>query len=91
MSPGPDELSDLARRYTASWCSGDPTCVAQITTRRKGRSRSTTAPPALGRKVITGATEGFTVGFPDLRVEMDELRLDGAPAEYVSRRQSAQH
>ena len=38
--------------------------------------------PAIGRPAITEAAEGFMVAFPDLRVEMDELRMQGATPEY---------
>ena len=45
-------------------------------------ARDQRSTPAIGRDSITEAAQGFMVGFPDLRVEMDELRLDGASPEY---------
>ncbi len=81
MSISRDELSDFARRYTEAWCSGDPSRVAEYYS-QQGSLTINDGTPALGRDAITEAARGFMVGFPDLRVEMDELRLDGASPEY---------
>jgi len=81
MSQSRDELSDFARRYTEAWCSGDPSRVADHYAPR-GSLTINEGTPAIGRDAITEAAQGFMVGFPDLRVEMDELRLDGASPEY---------
>ncbi len=77
MSQSRDELSDFARRYTEAWCSGDPSRVADHYAPR-GSLTINEGTPAIGRDAITEAAQGFMVGFPDLRVEMDEFRLDGA-------------
>jgi uncharacterized protein (TIGR02246 family) len=76
-----DELSDFARRYTQAWCSGDPSCVADHYS-PQGSLTINGGTPAVGRDAITAAARGFMVGFPDLRVEMDELRLAGGSPEY---------
>ncbi len=81
MSPSRDELSDFARRYTEAWCSGDPSCVADHYA-SQGSLTINGGTPAVGRAAITEAAQAFMVGFPDLRVEMDELRSDGASPEY---------
>lgn len=74
-------LSDFARRYTDAWCSGDPERVADHYAPH-GSLTINDGSPAVGRDAITEAAQGFMVGFPDLRVVMDELRLDGASPEY---------
>ena len=76
-----DELSDFARRYTEAWCSGDPSRVADHYS-QQGSLTINDGTPAVGRDAIIEAARGFMVGFPDLRVEMDELRVDGASPEY---------
>ena len=76
-----DDLTDFARRYTAAWCSGDPARVADHYS-PQGSLTINDGTPAVGRGAIAEAARGFMVGFPDLRVEMDDLRLDGPSPEY---------
>ena len=76
-----DALHDFARRYTDAWCSGDPARVAAHYA-TGGSLTINQGAPAIGRTAITEAAEGFMVAFPDLRVEMDELRMLGATPEY---------
>jgi uncharacterized protein (TIGR02246 family) len=81
MSMSHEELMEFARRYTEAWCSGDPARVAE----RYAPGGSLTingGPPAIGREAITEAARGFMIGFPDLRVHLDELRAEGASLEY---------
>ena len=81
MSLNRDELSNFAQRYTEAWCSGDPSRVADHYS-QQGSLTINDGTPSLGRNAITEAAQGFMIGFPDLRVEMDELRLEGASPEY---------
>lgn len=76
-----EELFEFARRYTEAWCSGDPARVAEHFS-PLGSLAINGGPPAIGRDAITEAARGFMVGFPDLRVEMDELHTEGASPEY---------
>src|SRR5947209_14503573 len=76
-----DELLEFARGYTAAWCSGDPASVAEHYS-RDGSLTINGGPPSIGREAITEAARGFMDGFPDLRVELDELKADGASPEY---------
>jgi nuclear transport factor 2 (NTF2) superfamily protein len=76
-----DALHDFARGYTDAWCSGDPARVAAHYA-TGGSLTINQGAPAIGRTEITEAAEGFMVAFPDLRVEMDELRMQGATPEY---------
>jgi SnoaL-like domain len=81
MSMSRDELMEFARRYTDAWCSGEPARVAEHYSPR-GSLTINGGPPAIGREAITEAARGFMIGFPDLRVEMDELHVEGASPEY---------
>jgi uncharacterized protein (TIGR02246 family) len=81
MVPDVDALHDFARRYTDAWCSGDPARVAAHYA-AGGSLTINQGAPAIGRAAITEAAEGFMVAFPDLPVEMDELRIQGATPEY---------
>ena len=76
-----DELLEFARRYTAAWCSGDPARVAEHYT-PDGSLTINGGSPSIGRDAITEAARGFMDGFPDLRVELDELKTDGESPEY---------
>jgi len=76
-----ETLHEFARRYTDAWCSGDPARVAAHYA-TGGSLTINQGAPAIGRPAIREAAEGFMVAFPDLRVEMDELRIQGATPEY---------
>ena len=75
------DLVELARRYTEAWCSGDPARVAEHYA-LDGSLTINGGSPAIGREAITEAARGFMDGFPDLRVEMDELKPGGDSPEY---------
>jgi uncharacterized protein (TIGR02246 family) len=75
------ELLEFARRYTEAWCSGEPARVAEHYS-PDGSLTINGSPPAVGREAITEAARGFMDGFPDLWVEMDELKTDGDSPEY---------
>src|SRR4051794_30012219 len=76
-----DDLLEVARRYTAAWCSGDPRQVAEHYS-RDGSLTIHGASPSIGREAMTEAARGFMDGFPDLRVELDELKTGGDSLEY---------
>jgi hypothetical protein len=75
------ELLEFARRYTEAWCSGEPARVAEHYA-PGGSLTINGGSPAVGREAITEAARGFMDGFPDLRVELDELKSDGDSPEY---------
>src|SRR5438093_9762426 len=81
MTLGPDQLRELARRYTDAWCSQAPERVAAHYA-PNGSLTINGGPPSVGRAAITEAARSFMVAFPDLEVLMDDLRLQGASAEY---------
>lgn len=76
-----DQLRAFAERYTEAWCSGQPERVAAHFA-PDGSLTINDGEPAVGRAAITEAARSFMVAFPDLRVLMDDLRLDGGRAEY---------
>lgn len=82
MEPGVmSDLLEFARRYTEAWCSGEPARVAEYYS-PDGSLTINGGSPAIGREAITEAARGFMDGFPDLLVEMDELKTGGDSPEY---------
>lgn len=75
------DLLEFARRYTEAWCSGEPARVAEHYS-PDGSLTINGGPPATGREAISEAARGFMDGFPDLRVEMDELEAGDDSIEY---------
>jgi hypothetical protein len=73
MQLDPAELQELARCYTAAWCSQDPAQVAAFY-EPHGALQVNDAAPSVGRLAITEVARGFMTAFPDLRVVMDDLR-----------------
>jgi uncharacterized protein (TIGR02246 family) len=67
-------LTAFAKRYTAAWCSQDPSSVA-VFFGEKGSLTINDGPPSVGRAAITEAARGFMTAFPDLLVKMDGVRI----------------
>jgi ketosteroid isomerase-like protein len=76
-----DELRSFAEGYTAAWCSQDASSVAAFYS-PDGRLSINGGTPAVGRQAITAAAQGFMTAFPDLKVSMDELVMDGDTPVY---------
>jgi ketosteroid isomerase-like protein len=74
------DLEAFARQYTEAWCSQDPARVAAHYA-PDGSLTINDGASAVGRDAITEAARSFMVAFPDMQVQMDELRL-GAVPEY---------
>src|ERR1700740_1424822 len=80
----PDDMFRLrgfAARYTAAWCSRNPASVAEFYS-IDGSLRVNDDPPAVGRNAISSVAQSFITAFPDLRVVMNDLRLQGGDPEY---------
>jgi uncharacterized protein (TIGR02246 family) len=75
------ELMDFAARYTAAWCSQDAAKVAAFYA-ADGSLTINDNEPAVGRKAIIASVQAFMSAFPDLKVAMDGVKLDGDLAEY---------
>jgi predicted ester cyclase len=67
-----NRLRDFATRYTAAWCSQDAASVAAFFS-PNGSLTINGGVPAVGRRAITEAAQGFMSAFPDLKVYMDDL------------------
>ena len=81
MTSDPAKLRDLAQRYTAAWCSQDAASVAAFYSQSGSLSINGGA-PAMGRSAITEVAQVFMTAFPDLRVLMDDLVVQGDGAVY---------
>lgn len=74
-------LTDLAARYTAAWCSQDPSRVASFYS-ESGSLTINRGVPSVGRPAIAAAAQGFMTAFPDLVVRMDSVGGSGSRVEY---------
>jgi hypothetical protein len=74
-------LRDFARRYTAAWCSQDPVQVASFFS-PNGSLKVNDAAPAVGRPAITDVAKSFMTAFPDMKVLMDDVSVEGDRAVY---------
>ena len=77
----PDQIRQLATKYTAAWCSQDAGSVAAFFAER-GSLRINDGSPHVGRAAITEAAQGFMSAFPDMVVTMDDLSVDRSHAVY---------
>ena len=77
-----DAFQDFARRYTAAWCSHDPTAVASFFA-EDGSLAVNGQEPAVGRAAVADIARGFYEAFPDTVVIMDLARLAGDRAVYL--------
>lgn len=75
------ELRDLGARYTAAWCSQDPSRVAGFFAER-GSLKVNDGSPSVGRAAIAEAAREFMTAFPDLVVTMDGVGVEGNRAVY---------
>jgi uncharacterized protein (TIGR02246 family) len=76
-----DQLRNLAEGYTAAWCSQNAASVASFYA-PDGALTINDGPPAVGRAAITEAAQGFMTSFPDMKVFLDDLTIDGEQAVY---------
>jgi uncharacterized protein (TIGR02246 family) len=76
-----DHLRAFAERYTAAWCSMDPTRVAACYA-PDGTLTINGGTPSVGRAAITETARGFYVALPDMRVYFDDLVVEGDRIEY---------
>ena len=81
VPPVPDGHRDFATRYTAAWCSQDPSRVASFFA-REGSLTVNGGAPAVGREQIADVARGFMTAVPDLRVLMDDVVDLGEHAIY---------
>jgi uncharacterized protein (TIGR02246 family) len=73
----PASVRDFATRYTAAWCSRDPSQVASFFA-EDGSLTINSAAPSVGRTAIAASARGFMTAFPDLIVEMNAIECHGS-------------
>lgn len=66
----------FATRYTAAWCSQDPSQVASFFA-EDGSLSINNAMPSVGRTAIASSARGFMSAFPDMVVHMDVVERHG--------------
>jgi uncharacterized protein (TIGR02246 family) len=81
MNIKPASLRELAKRYTAAWCSRNPARVAAFYSPNGSLSVNGHA-PAVGRSAIGEVAQGFMAAFPDIEVLMDDVVIEGDRAVY---------
>jgi predicted ester cyclase len=81
MQVDPAKLHDFAARYTAAWCSQDPTSVAAFYS-VEGSLTVNGGAPAVGRDAIMEVARSFMTAFPDMRVVMGNLIMKNDRTEY---------
>ena len=75
------KLREFAARYTTAWCSHDAAKVAAFYS-PSGSLTINDGAPAVGREAIAEAARAFMTAFPDLQVDMDDVRVERDHAEY---------
>ncbi len=75
------DLRKFAERYTAAWCSQNAGSVAGCYA-PDGTLTINNGTPAVGRAAITAAAQSFMTDFPDLKVTMDGVSVEGARSVY---------
>jgi predicted ester cyclase len=75
------KLRRLAESYTAAWCSQNAASVAGFYS-VDGSLRVNAGPTAVGRDAIAGVAQEFMAAFPDLKVIMDDIVVDGEQTVY---------
>ena len=76
-----DELTEFATRYAATWSGGDPEAHAAHYA-EDGVLRINDGEPAIGREAVEEVVRGFMAGFPDMVVELVELRKKGDKVQF---------
>ena len=70
------QLADLATRYTDAWSSHRASSVAACYSESGALSINDGA-PAVGRKAVADAAQGFMTAYPDLFLKFDRLEPRG--------------
>ena len=81
MRMSPEQLRDVATRYTSAWNSRDPEAVAAFYA-DSGTLTINDGAPAKGRKAIATTASSFMMAFPDLDLVMDQVSLEADRVVY---------
>lgn len=76
-----DELTAFATRYAEAWSSQQPETLASFYA-ETGRLQVNDGEPSVGRDAITRTARSFMSAFPDMVVELDELRRVGDQLQF---------
>ena len=76
-----EDINDHAARYTQAWNSGDPNAIS-IFFSENGSLKVNDADPAVGRAAIAGVANGFMTAFPDMELQMRELKISDESIQY---------
>lgn len=76
LPPEPPPIEVFAERYAAAWSGGDPAHFASFYA-ENGMLRINDGEPAVGRAAIEATARSFMASFPDMRVELVEVRREG--------------
>jgi hypothetical protein len=74
-------LNGFASRYAAAWSSQEPSKLASFYA-ENGRLQVNDGEPSVGRDAITQKARSFMSAFPDMVVELDELRRVGDRVQF---------
>lgn len=74
-------LRDFANRYANAWGTQNPAAVAAFFA-PNGSLTINDGPPSVGRAAIVEAARGFMDAFPDMRVVMDNVAVEGEVVEF---------
>ena len=75
------DLLTFAKRYTAAWCSQSPASVASFFS-PNGSLTINDGLPSVGRASVAAAAQQFMAAFPDLKVMMNGVSVEGDRAIY---------
>ncbi len=78
----PDDVRDMAERYAAAWSSHSAEAVATFY-EEDGRISINGGEALVGRAAIADMAQGFYGEFPDLVVQLDEIRTAGHNAVFL--------
>lgn len=76
-----DELRDFAKRYAAAWSGQDPVAFSKFYA-ENGTFRINDGEVSKGREAIAATAGSFMEGFPDMVVELVELREAGDKVQF---------
>jgi uncharacterized protein (TIGR02246 family) len=78
---GAANMKQFAERYTAAWCSQDPSRVAEFFA-ENGSLTINGGTPSVGRAAIAEAARSFMTAYPDMVVEMNALEYQRGKYRY---------
>jgi uncharacterized protein (TIGR02246 family) len=75
QNPDLEELNQFAARYAEAWSGGDPAAFAQLYA-EDGSLTINDGQPSVGRGAVEQTARSFMTNFPDMVVELVELRIE---------------